>query len=61
MDDKFVIRPLRGSECVLNEAHGAVVGVIEQTKAAFARLNGLLIPGFGEERALAAERLDEQS
>ena len=25
MDDKFVVRPLRGSECVLNEAHGAVV------------------------------------
>ena len=60
VDDKFVVGPLGGGECVLNEAHGAVVRVIEHAKAAFAGLNGLLIPGFGEERALGPERLDEE-
>ena len=33
--------------------------MIEHAKAAFAGLNGLLIPGFGEEGALAPQRLDE--
>src|ERR1700733_11105653 len=59
MDDKFVVGPLRRGECVLDETHGAVVRVIEHAKAAFAGLNGLLIPRFCKEGALAAERLDE--
>jgi hypothetical protein len=33
--------------------------MVEQAKPAFADLNRLLIPCFGEERALAAERFDE--
>jgi hypothetical protein len=58
-DDELVVRPLRRGECVLNKAHEAVVRMIEQAKAAFADLNGLLVPGFCKEGALAAERLDE--
>jgi hypothetical protein len=59
VDDKFVVRPLRRGECVLDETHETVVRVIEHAKAAFASLNGLLIPRFCKEGALAAERLDE--
>src|ERR1700760_276803 len=33
--------------------------MIEHAKAALADLDGLLIPGFREERALAPQRLDE--
>jgi hypothetical protein len=59
VDDKFVVRPLRRGECVLDETHGAVVRMIEHAKAAFAGLHGLLIPGFRKESALGAKRLDE--
>src|ERR1700722_9669661 len=59
VDDKFVVRPLRRGECVLDETHGAVVRVIEHAKAPFAGLNGLLIPRFCKEGALATKRLDE--
>ena len=59
VDDKLVVRPLRGRECVLRKAHKAIDWMIEHAKAAFADLNGLLIPGFCEEGALAPQRLDE--
>jgi hypothetical protein len=60
VDDELIVGPLGEGECVLHEAHGAVVGVIEQTKPAFAGLNGLLVPRFREERALGPERLDKE-
>src|ERR1700677_3270453 len=44
---------------MLREAHETVVRVMEHTKAAFAGLDGLLIPRLGKEGALAPERLDE--
>src|SRR5690348_12996408 len=59
VDDELVVGPLGRSECVLDEAHDPLVRVIEQTKSAFAALNGLLVPGFGEKRAFAAKRVDE--
>jgi len=59
VDDKLVVGPLRWGERVLDETHGAVVRVIEHAKAPFADLNGLLIPGFCKEGALATKRLDE--
>ena len=59
VDDELVVRSLRRCECVLNEAHRAVVRMIEQAKAAFARLNRLLVPRFGEELALAPQRIEE--
>jgi hypothetical protein len=59
VDDKLVVRPLRRGECVLDETHGAVIRVIEHAKAPFTGLNGLLIPRFCKEGALATKRLDE--
>jgi hypothetical protein len=44
---------------VLSEGHETVARMVEQPKPAFANLNGLLIPRFREERALAAERFNE--
>ena len=43
----------------MNVAYETVVRVMEHAQAAFAGLNGLLIPRFCKEGALAAERLDE--
>src|SRR5271168_5189102 len=57
--DKFVVGPLRRGESVLGEAQERAAGMVECTKSAFADLNGLLIPGFGEEWALTAQRFDE--
>ena len=51
--NKFVVGPLGRSECVLHEAHKTVARMIEQANAAFSDLNGLLIPRFCEEGALA--------
>jgi hypothetical protein len=59
IDDELVVGPLRRGECVLNKPHEAVARMIERTKATFAGLDGLLIPRFCKERALAPERLDE--
>jgi hypothetical protein len=59
VNNKFVVGPLRRGECVLCKAHKTVARVIELAQAAFAHLNGLLIPGFCEEGALAPQRLDE--
>src|SRR5277367_1617430 len=47
--DEFVIGPLRRGESVLSEAQEPAAGMVECAKSAFADLNGLLIPGFGEE------------
>ncbi len=44
---------------MLSEAHETIVRMVEQAEPAFANLNGLLIPRFREERALAAERFNE--
>ena len=44
---------------MLREAYKTVVGMIEQAKAAFADLDGLLVPRFCEEGALGSERFDE--
>src|SRR5271163_1416058 len=57
--DEFVIGPLRRGESVLSEAQEPAAGMVECAKSAFADLNGLLIPGFGEEWALTAQRFDE--
>ena len=59
IDDEFVVGPLRRGEGVLGEADETVVRMVEQPEPAFADLNGLLVPRFCEERALAAERFDE--
>ena len=44
---------------MLREAHKTIVRMIEQPKAAFADLDGLLVPRFCEEGALGSERFDE--
>ena len=58
-DDELVVGPLGRREAVLSEAHEAVVGMVERAKPAFADLDGLLVPRFGKEGALAAQRLNE--
>jgi len=44
---------------MLREAHRAVMTMVEQAKPAFADLDRLLVPRFGKEGALAAQRLNE--
>jgi hypothetical protein len=57
--DKLVVGSLRWSEGMLGEAYKPIVRMIEQAKAAFADLDGLLVPSFGEEGAVGSERFDE--